>query len=231
MQSFALYGEDAIFEGVLKRLEWVLGDSIGPQSYLEIGGFHPIIDSNTWHLYTERGWSGSVFEPNTSANGVFLTNRMSDTLYNYAVSNYSGEADFQIFSSGDSSNTINADFAKRKISAQHSTVTEVKKVKVITLEEAFAIHAEQYGQLFLLSIDAEGEDLNIISGYNFERYRPTFILIEDQPTVSFMPHLSSIRSVLRGVGYDPIASTILTTLYVDRLSRFFAPLTKMGRFE
>lgn len=232
MKSFATYGEDAIFEGILSRLEWVTGQRIGMQTFIEIGGFHPIIDSNTYHLYKERGWAGSVFEPNTVHNYYFETDRPRDKFHNLAVSKMSGEAEFLIFSDGDNSNTINANFAEEKEKAQRTSIARSQKVEVVTLNQVFELHREVFGNAnpYLLSIDAEGEDLAIITGCNFNDYRPKFIMIEDRPGLSYFPNLGMIRPALAERNYHPIASSILTTIYIDYLSKESEDYDKMGRF-
>ena len=232
MKSYATYGEDAIFEGILKRYEWLGDGLVPPQTYVEIGGFHPIIDSNTYHFYKERGWAGSIFEPNHIHNYYFETDRPRDKFYNYAISNYRGFSEFFLFSEGDNSNSINADFVELKKRAQQTPVERTMICDVITLEDAFDLHQEIFGsEIFLLSIDAEGEDAKIIHGYDFEFYRPVFIMVEDKPSVSFMPNLGIIRSLLLARDYVPIASSLMTTIYVDNRNQISDDILKMGRFE
>jgi FkbM family methyltransferase len=231
VKSYSTFGEDAIFEGICRRLEWVKGESLGAKSYIDIGAFHPEIDSNVCHFYKERGWAGSTFEPNTIHNYYFETGRPRDKFYNFAVSDQSALVDFYIFSAGDNSNTINPDFANHKKKAQRTPVETVRQVQTITLDEVFDLHREIFGDCFLLSIDAEGEDAKIINGSLFNNYRPAFIMIEDKPTVAFMPNLGIIRSLLAERNYFPIASSLMTTIYVDGLDGISNELVKMGRFD
>jgi FkbM family methyltransferase len=232
MKSYATYGEDAIFEGICKRYEWIVNAKLAAQHFVEIGGFHPIIDSNTYHFYKERGWAGSIFEPNHIHNYYFETDRPRDKFYNLAVSNKAGEAEFLIFSDGDNSNTINADFANLKTRAQRTPVERKRMVEVISLEDAFDLHSAVFGSdIFLLSIDAEGEDAKIIDGYDFKTYRPTFIMVEDKPGICFMPNLGIIRSLLLARNYVPVASSLMTTIYVDAQDSMSDDIIKMGRFD
>ena len=232
MKSYSTYGEDAIFEGICKRYEWIVNAKLAAQHFVEIGGFHPIIDSNTYHFYKERGWAGSIFEPNHIHNYYFETDRPRDKFYNLAVSDKAGEAEFFIFSDGDNSNTINADFAGLKTRAQGTPVERKRIVEVISLEDAFDLHSAVFGSdIFLLLIDAEGEDAKIIDGYDFKTYRPLFIMVEDKPTVAFMPNLGIIRSLLLARGYVPVAASLITTIYVDAQDSMSEEIIKMGRFE
>jgi hypothetical protein len=232
MQSFALYGEDAIFEGLLRRLEWVTGEALGPKTYMEIGGFHPSKDSNMYHLYLNREWVGSIFEPNSAHNPNFQQLRPKDSLFNYAVASDAGEKDFYIFGKGDSSNTINAAFAKVKTNAQHTPVQSISKVLAIEFSTALHHHNRIFQtDPFFVSIDAEGEDANIIDSYDFVDVRPAFIMIEDAPAISFMPNLGIIRSLMLARHYAPVACSILTTIYMDMRTTFYDDIQKMGRYE
>jgi hypothetical protein len=232
MHSYALYGEDAIFEGLLRRLEWVTGELLGPKTYMEIGGFHPTIDSNMYHLYLNREWVGSVFEPNSAHNPNFQQLRPKDSLFNYAVASDAGEKDFYIFGKGDSSNTINAAFAKVKTNAQQTPVESISKVLAIEFSTALQHHSRIFQtDPFFVSIDAEGEDANIIDSYDFVDVRPAFIMIEDAPAISFMPNLGIIRSLMLARHYAPVACSILTTIYMDMRTTFYDDIQKMGRFE
>ena len=232
VKSYATYGEDAIFEGIIKRLEWITGEPIGTQSYVEIGAFHPVIDSNTYHFYKERGWAGSVFEPNHIHNYYFETGRPRDKFYNLAVSDKAGSAEFLIFSDGDNSNTINTDFADEKKRAQRTPIERKRMVEVIDLAEVFELHNTVFGPFpYLLSIDAEGEDLKIIQGYDFKEYRPTFVMVEDRPGLPFLPNLGLIRPAMAERNYFPVAATLLTTIYLDFYSDEFDNYDKMGRFD
>jgi len=232
MKSFATFGEDAIFEGICKRYEWISNAKLAPQHFVEIGGFHPIIDSNTFHFYQERGWTGSIFEPNHIHNHYFEADRPRDKFFNLAVSDKAGESEFFIFSEGDNSNTINADFAGLKTRAQRTPIEHKTMVEVINLENAFDLHSLVFGlDIFLLSIDAEGEDAKIIDGYDFKKYRPTFIMVEDKPSLAFMPNLGVIRSLLLARNYVPLAASIMTTIYVDAGDPISDEILKMGRFD
>jgi FkbM family methyltransferase len=230
MISFAKYGEDAILEGIIERIEWLQGRRIDPQTYLEIGGYHPTIDSNFAHFYRERGWCGSIYEPNTAFNADFFRDRPDDILHNVAISDVEGEIDFHIFSDGDTSNSINPIFVERKIQAQSTPVTRVEKVRTISLQDAIKAHEESFHALpFVISIDAEGHDLSIMQAFDFS-HRPVFFLIESDPFAHFRPS-DLLTDLMKRNFYQPIASTILTGIYIDLRHPYAEIITKMGGNE
>ena len=227
MISFSTYGEDAILEGLVSRLEWVTGHKFARLSYIDIGGFHPEIHSNLYHFYRERGWRGSVFEPNPVHNSAFANQRPEDALFNYAVASVPGDARFLVFSEGDTSNTINAEFAARKEQAQGTPVNEMRIVECVTLQQAIALHRERFeAEIGVISIDAEGEDQAIIEAFDFS-YRPLFFLIEDEPKLAFTGQ-SPITRQMRAHDFVPVAATVMTTVYIDNRHPFSTWLEKIG---
>lgn len=230
MISYSQGGEDAVLEGLLQRLEWVTNHRIRPLSYIEVGGFHPVIDSNLFHLYTERGWRGTIFEPQTTFNSAFAEKREGDYLVNMAVSSVPGDAKFIVFSDGDSSNTINAEFAARKEQAQGTPIAITRVVECVTLKQAIAIHQERFTEeIGVISIDAEGEDLAIIEAFDFSN-RPLFFLIEDEPKLAFTGQ-SPITRQMRAHDFVPVAATVMTTVYIDNRHPFSKWLEKIGTNE
>jgi len=228
--SYSQGGEDAVLEGLLQRLEWVTQNKLRRLSYIDIGGFHPETHSNLYHFYRERAWRGSIFEPNTVHNGIFAQQRPEDVLFNYAVAAVPGDARFLIFSDGDSSNTINADFAVRKEQAQGTPIAITRVVQCVTLKQAIAMHQERFTEeIGVISIDAEGEDLAIIEAFDFS-YRPLFFLIEDEPKLAFTGQ-SPITRQMRAHDFVPVAATVMTTVYIDNRHPFSKWLEKIGTNE
>jgi FkbM family methyltransferase len=227
MKTFAQYGEDAIIEGVIARLEWITGEDFNKKTYLDIGGFHPEIHSVLFHFYQERGWRGSIFEPNTIHNADFFRQRPFDNLHNYAVAGTAGLRTFLIFSDGDSSNTISEKFAEAKESAQDTPITHRREVMCITLDDAMRLHEKSFFQgPFLVSIDAEGSDFDIIAHYSFTS-RPLLFLIENDAGQSMKR--TPLTRYMTGHGYRPVAATVMTTLFMNEKSPYFHALSKIGQ--
>ena len=227
MKFHAQYGEDAILEGIIARLEWVTGDGFNEKTYIDIGGFHPEIHSIFYHFYKERRWRGSVYEPNRIHNDDFRWLRSEDKLHNIAVAGQAGIADFRIFTDGDSSNTISEKFADEKGSAQGTPVTRIEKVECVTLRDAMDKHIEDFGlEPLVVSIDAEGSDFDIIAHYDFI-VRPPFFLIENDPGQSMRQ--TPLTAQMAWHGYRPIAATVMTTVFIDEKTRYAEALGKIGQ--
>jgi FkbM family methyltransferase len=228
-RSYSSYGEDAIFDGILKRLSWIMEEDLFQyNTYIDIGSFHPVKESNTYFL-SQCNWSGTLVDPNIYFNILVHELRPNDILYNYAVDVEKGTKEFHIFDSRDSSNTLSKEFADRKTLSQHTEVSWIQKVDTVTINDIIDMHTSHFERLpFFMNIDIEGLDLAVIETYNPTEKIP-FIMIEDESMDFF--NKSSIRKVMEQKGYAPIAATFLTTLYLDKDSVYFLNLKKIGMFE
>jgi len=227
--SYGSYGEDALLNGVMQHLSWVMNTNLfDKKTYLDVGAFHPVMYSNTFFLH-RRGWTGTLVDPNPHYNQVIKETRPNDLLLNYAVEVESGEKEFYVFADYDSSNTTSLEYAERKVKSQRTDIAVVKTVQAKTIDEIVNMHISYFKEIpFFMSIDIEGKDLDVISTYSSSVKIP-FIMIEDISNSIFSD--SPIRKALEGKGYLPIATTVLTTLYVDSESKYYKNIEKLGQFD
>jgi FkbM family methyltransferase len=228
-ESYSSYGEDSILNGVIKRLSWLMNKDLFEQNtYIDIGSFHPVRESNTYFLY-KKGWFGTLVDPNSYFNAIVHEERPNDILYNCAVDIEEGTKEFYMFGNIDSSNTLSYEFAERKRSSQHTDISWVSQVPTKTLNDIINIHIQYFQKTpFFLNIDIEGKDFDVIKTYSHD-VRIPFIMLEDDSNHIF--NGSSIRKYMESIGYEPIATTFLTTLYIDNQSKYFPYLKKIGRYE
>lgn len=228
-ESYSSYGEDALLNGVIKRLSWIMQkDLFAQNTYIDIGSFHPIKESNTYFLY-QKGWCGTLVDPNSYFNILVHELRPKDILYNCAVDIEAGTKEFYMFGDMDSSNTLSAEFAERKKNSQHTGISWTAQVPAKTIDEIVKIHLDYFQRTpFFMNIDIEGKDFDVIKTYSHD-VRIPFIMLEDDSNKIF--NESPIRMFMEGKGYIPVATTFLTTLYVDQRSKYYMPLKKIGMFE
>ena len=229
-ESYSSYGEDAIISGVFKRLSWIMNTNIFEQkTYLDIGSYHPVKESNTYFLYKDHNWCGTLVDPNNYFNVLVHELRPRDIIYNYAVDTTGGDKQFYMFGSIDSSNTLSKDFADRKVNSQHTDINWTVTVPSKTINEMIDIHVEYFKQLpFLMNIDIEGLDQDVMATYSYSEKIP-FIMIEDDSGKMF--ERSPIKKLMKSFGYVPVATTCLSTLYVDSSCEYKDKLSKIGMFE
>lgn len=219
-----------MFYGVLERMSWILQkDLFSYRTYLDVGAYHPVRQSDTYSLYN-LGWRGTLVEPNKSFNNLVAEYRNGDYLLNVAVAASSGTADFIVFSDNDSSNTLSQKFADRKVLAQRTQINSRITVDCITIKEAIDAHVKKFAEIpFILKLDIEGLDYDVMKTFPTTIDIP-FISIEDDEIDTFNPG-SRIRTLMLEKGYAPIATTILSTLYVKIDSIYYEKIKLIGHFE
>ena len=79
-----------------------------------------------------------------------------------------------------------------------------------------------------MNIDIEGMDHEVIQTYTHD-VRIPFIMIEDDSMDMF--NGSKIRKTMKEKGYYPVATSFLTTLYIDEDSKYNPYIKKIGMFE
>ena len=136
--------------------------------YIELGANDGLTQSNTAFFEFSKGWKGILIEPSESAYNECLKNRPASKCYNLAcVSNTYANSEII----GDFNGHLMA-----SINGSRSSSENLVSVKVSTLEKI--LDAEQPAFIDFLSLDAEGYELEILKGVNFNKWRPQYVMIE-----------------------------------------------------
>ena len=138
--------------------------------YIELGANDGLTQSNTAFFEFNRNWTGLLIEPSYNMYLQCLQNRKKSIVKNYAcVSN-----DYTL-------DTIQGDFTGSLMSSVDGirlNNTNIVQVHAKTLEKILDEEIDINQLIDLLSLDAEGYELNILKGLNLKKYKPQYILIE-----------------------------------------------------
>jgi FkbM family methyltransferase len=137
--------------------------------YVEVGAHVGFTKSNTFFFHFARGWSGVCIEPNPQLYPQLVANRASKTCicFPYAIDSYSGESSF-----------IPADFwgrleeriDERDIADFYQDTGQKRVVvPVRTLQQVLDTIHPNITHVDYLSIDTEGNDLNVLKGIDWSR--------------------------------------------------------------
>lgn len=167
--SFAHFGEDRILEGLLKP-------SIQqPGFYVEVGCNRPKFLSNTYGLY-RKGWRGVCVDANASHIRQFGWYRPRDIAVCALVSEKEEDQSFFLIQN-DVLSTSQPDFLK-EYHQEGLTVRETKmKGRRLT---SILGDADVPARFDLLSVDAEEQDLEVLRSMDWSRYRPEWVVVEDE---------------------------------------------------
>jgi FkbM family methyltransferase len=161
------------------------------------------------------GSTGTVVEPNPHFERMWKSVRPRDS-YLAIGCGFGNSADLQIFHPSAASNTFSSSFAEEISATQSHKITNSITVSLKTLKEIISGHVANSDLPFLLDIDIEGMDYEVISSYDFPSgFRPIIILIEDKPPAGESQDASLIEDYLNSQNYKLVARTVVTAVYVD----------------
>jgi FkbM family methyltransferase len=141
--------------------------------YIDIGCNHPIVGNNTYLLY-QKGWSGINIDLDGHIIEMFNYFRPKDYNVNTAVSNSEEEIDFFFYHERSAINTI----SKEVHDSRKKKAEKVKKIQSTTLDSIIKNSPFFNKKINLLSIDVEGNELNVLKGFNLKKYYPEVLVIE-----------------------------------------------------
>jgi FkbM family methyltransferase len=194
-------GEDAI---VSKTFNFFIPVNKG--FYLDIGAFHPYKHSNTYILY-KAGWNGINIDPRPGSKQIFDRHRNRDINIEAGIGSRDGQMTYYFLGEDSTMNSFSKSNLERL-----GIFDQVKKtidIPVFTVNTLLNRHPE-LKKLDYLNIDAEGFELEILSGIDFKLITPKVISIEQNDILTFNDVLDSeVCKFLTAKGYQPFAKNIL----------------------
>ena len=143
--------------------------------YIDIGANHPIFHSVT-KLFYDRGWRGINIEPSPVVFDRLAADRPRDINLNLGISNQAGILTFYESLVYHGWSTFRPDLAEHY--RRQGVAMAERAIPVTTLARVCEEHVR--GPIdFLLKIDAEGFEREVLLGADFERWRPRVMLIEN----------------------------------------------------
>jgi FkbM family methyltransferase len=200
--TYSQNGEDLLFAALFDRM------GIARPSYLDVGANNPLACSNTALLY-RRGSRGVNIDASPDAIQLFAEQRPDDTNVNVGVGAANGDLTFYRIDAYSGRNSFSRAVVDQFIAENPIfRITDQIVVPVITLDRAIATYCGgKYPDL--LSIDAEGLDLDILAAASFAN-RPKILCVEggeqDEP----------IEALLTERGFRMLLHMGANAIYVDR---------------
>lgn len=206
--SYSQEGEDVVLRRFL--------DLSKPGFYVDVGAHHPVRYSNTKYYY-DRGWSGINIDADPTLIDEFKTHRTRDINLISGVGDQMKQMTFYMFNHP-AINTFDAKLAAQRAKLPEYEIVNKLKIKIRSLAELLENHLPKGKDIHFMSIDVEGQDLNVLRSNNWAKYRPAYILIECLGAVESLEAVfdNEVTGYLRGQGYQPIAKTLYTVIFGDR---------------
>src|SRR6516165_4095456 len=141
--------------------------------YIDIGAGHPIADNVSFWFY-ERGWAGIVVEPQPELAALYPRLRPRDTVVRTLIGRESGEHDFYLVKRLHGFSTIIEQYAQR--AQAFGADYRALRLPVVTLASLCETHG--LNEIDFLKIDVEGAEVDVLSGGDWNRFRPKVIVAE-----------------------------------------------------
>ena len=144
---------------------------------IEVGGFNGIDASNTY-FFEKIGWRCIVIEPIPELCQEIQKNR-NCRVFNCAAGNFNGTTKFQINEQDPIVSAIaynNVQLSYQQYLGQTLREIDVKMEKLDNLLKAENVKEKE---IDFISIDVEGQELNVLQGFSLQKYSPRILIIED----------------------------------------------------
>lgn len=193
---------------------------------MALGAHHPRILSNTYKLYL-KGWTGLTIEPNPDVAAAFQHVRPRDTHLTIGIADQASDLTYYKFRDS-GQNTFDA---ARAADVDSEKVGEVA-IPCMPLNDVFERYCRDC-PVDMLNVDCEGLDLQVIQSLDWQRHRPTLLIVEDfkqfDAGAATSPESSAIRSFMLEQDYAIVAQAIFSFFYVDR--RAFGSTNRASGFR
>jgi FkbM family methyltransferase len=164
MISYAQGFEDVLLERVFR--------DVANGFYVDIGAHHPSTGSVTKHFY-DRGWHGINVEPSSSFEAI-AQERSRDVNLQIAISDKSGKGVLYEHPTDPGTTTLNPQVVD---TLQHCIGRRVsRQIEMRTLQQVLRDHAVEH--IDFLSVDVEGHEKEVLSGNDWEKFRPRVLVVE-----------------------------------------------------
>ncbi len=174
--------------------------------FVDIGANHYKNNSNTYYLEKHLNWQGIAVDPIASFAKGYKQHRPKTDYLSYFISEESGgvEKFYQVLSN------------YRLSSSQKGAVNRFpfKEIQVPTITMNDLLLKHQAQDIDFLSIDVELSEIEVLEGFDIEKYRPKLVCIETHG-----PIRAKIYEYFSLHNYMPIKKYS----ELDRLNTYFTP--------
>lgn len=205
--AFAQYGEDV---NVMEMLRTLGRKQI---TYVDIGANDPVLHSNTYLFYRD-GSSGLLVDANPEICKRIRAKRPRDVVENVGVAAKSGPPLTLNVMDLDGLSSLSSEWSDRLEAEGLAKKVKSFEVKVVGINEIL----EKFGrtEIDFASLDVEGLDFDVISAWDFDRFRPFIFCIETGiVSAGKLVRDSRFHELMKARGYSPLFETYSNTIFID----------------
>lgn len=204
-KSYSQDGEDVVLHSFFEGFNDYKG------FYVDIGAHHPFRFSNTYFFY-KRGWKGINIDPTPGSMIPFRFFRRRDINLELGIGKVAGEMTFNCFDDP-ALNSFNEELSEQRTLETKYKIIDRVKVEINTLNQILNKYLNEGTKIDFFSIDVEGLDLEVLQSNDWERFAPSFILVEDIGFDWREPEKSEIYKFLSSRKYRIVSMLKRTIIY------------------
>jgi FkbM family methyltransferase len=178
--------------------------------YIDVGAMDPVLESVTKFFY-DQGWSGINIEPNEWFYGKLLDERPRDINLNVALGEQDETRELYLFERIGNS-TFDKSNCDRYVEKGFEAIP--RRVRVTTLAAICRDYVRR--PIDFLKLDCEGWEKFVLKGADWDRFRPTVLIVEATEPGTSIPSWKE---------WEPffIETARYEMVYFDGLNRFYVP--------
>lgn len=175
--------------------------------FVDVGCYHPVKYSNTWALY-KKGWRGINIDLDSIKIEMFDFVRSKDINIKCAITDKNGVV--KCYKHGYFSQVNSLD--------ENSNVDgcRVEEVECRKLTSVIDDTIYKNKKIDLLSVDAEGHDLEVLQSLDFARYAASVIIVEINNKIFQEVEQSELYKYLRSLDYSLVGWCGVSLLMVSK---------------
>lgn len=204
--SYAQEGEDLVLNRLFE------GQRHG--FYVDVGAHHPFRFSNTY-LLSRRGWRGINVDPNPEAMRLFGRWRRRDVNLTVGIAEEVGSLRYFQFNEP-ALNTFDEKLARQREVRDGYRLIASTLIPVRPLWHVLEQHLPEGQAIDVLSVDAEGFDLNVIRSNDWDRFRPYCLLVETLQSSLISLETNATHQYVSALGYGLFSKAVNTFIYLDQ---------------
>ena len=201
--SFSQFGEDLIISDLAEML------NLRQRTYVDVGAFDPLLSSNTLLLY-KQGWRGLNIDLDPQKIEQFNQKRPDDQNICACLGDKPSSVIVARYGRAATSRVV-SDVAEKSLCYEVPISVE-KNVEARTLTSILDNSRLANQQIDFLNVDCEGNDLKVLQGLEFDRYRPSIIAIEAHTE----SEEEEITALLKSKGYSLQSRVYITLVFAVR---------------